>query len=84
MGAQGRARAMGEVRLGLGEFTPGFDTGECELLDTRVLVETAAWQFNVGLPIPADALPACRDHRPRARLRMVACPLCDRCRRACP
>lgn len=70
--------AMGEVRIGIDDFVAAYNEGRCELLDIRIPEETAVWQFNVGLRIPANELPNRLDELPRDTLLVVACPMSDR------
>lgn len=70
--------AMVEVRIGIDDFVAAYNEGRCELLDIRVAEETAVWQFNVGLHIPANELPDRLDELPRDTLLVVACPMSDR------
>lgn len=70
--------AMGEARIGADEFITAYNAGACELIDIRVPEETALWQFNVGLRIPANELPERLDELPRDTLLVVACPMSDR------
>lgn len=70
--------AMSEARIGIDEFIASYNAGECELIDVRVPYETAVWQVNFGLRIPADQLPERLTDLPKDKLLVVACPQSDR------
>ncbi|APZ44006.1 rhodanese-like domain-containing protein [Acidihalobacter ferrooxydans] len=70
--------AMGQARIGIDDFITPYNEGRCELLDIRVPEETAVWQLNFGLRIPANELPDRLDELPRDTLLVVACPMSDR------
>ncbi|QGU32203.1 rhodanese-like domain-containing protein [Thermochromatium tepidum] len=69
---------MGNARIAIDAFITAYNKGEAELLDIRVPEETAVWQLNFGLHIPANELPARLDELPKDKLLVVACPLTDR------
>lgn len=70
--------AMGKARISIDNFIAAHNRGEAVLLDIRVPAETAVWQVNLGLRIPADELPERLHELPRDRVIVVACPLTDR------
>lgn len=69
---------MSNARISIDAFITAYNSGEAELLDIRVPEETAVWQFNLGLQIPANELPSRLDELPKDKLLVVACPLTDR------
>lgn len=69
---------MSNARISIDAFITAYNSGEAELLDIRVPEETAVWQFNLGLQIPANELPARLNELPKDKLLVVACPLTDR------
>jgi rhodanese-related sulfurtransferase len=71
-------KEMGKARFSADEFIAAYNAGTAELVDIRVPMETAVWQFNFGLKIPANELPERLDELPRDKTIVVACPLTDR------
>jgi rhodanese-related sulfurtransferase len=69
---------MGQARISLDVFIAAHNSATAVLLDIRVPSETAVWQVNIGLKIPANELPQRLDELPRYKLLVVACPLTDR------
>ena len=69
---------MGQARIATEDFIRLYNAGEAELLDIRVPAETAVWQLNFGLRVPANELPERLGELPRDRLLAVACPMTDR------
>ena len=69
---------MSNARISIDAFITAYNSGEAELLDIRVPEETAVWQFNLGLQIPANELPARLNELPKDKLLVIACPLTDR------
>ncbi len=69
---------MSNARISIDAFITAYNSGEAELVDIRVPEETAVWQFNLGLQIPANELPARLNELPKDKLLVVACPLTDR------
>ena len=69
---------MSNARISIDAFLTAYNSGEAELLDIRVPEETAVWQFNLGLQIPANELPARLNELPKDKLLVIACPLTDR------
>ena len=56
---------MGQARIATEDFIRLYNAGEAELLDIRVPAETAVWQLNFGLRIPANELPERLGELPR-------------------
>jgi len=71
-------KEMGNSRMNAEAFIKAFNAGEAELVDIRVPMETAVWQLNFGLMIPANELPERLDELPRDKTLIVACPMSDR------
>jgi rhodanese-related sulfurtransferase len=69
---------MKNMRIDIEEFIDLYNKGEAELVDIRVPFETAVWQVNFGLKIPAPELPERLDELPKDKLIVVACPKSDR------
>lgn len=69
---------MGNSRINAEAFIKAFNSGEAELVDVRVPMETAVWQLNFGLKIPANELPERLDELPKDKTLIVACPMTDR------
>jgi len=69
---------MGNMRIEADEFIALYNENKCELVDIRVPFETAVWQMNFGLQIPANELPDRLAELPNDRLLVVACPKADR------
>jgi len=69
---------MGNARITVDDFIAAFNAGKAELLDIRIPMETAVWQLNFGLCIPANELPEKLDLLPKDKLIVVACPMTDR------
>lgn len=70
--------AMAEARISIDKFINNYNVGDCELIDIRVPSETAVWQLNFGLRIPADQLPERLHELPTNTLLVIACPQSDR------
>lgn len=71
-------KEMGNSRMNAEAFIKAFNAGEAELVDIRVPMETAVWQLNFGLKIPANELPERLDELPKDKTLIVACPMSDR------
>jgi rhodanese-related sulfurtransferase len=69
---------MGKAKIAIDAFIAAYNLGEAELIDIRVAEETAVWQVNIGLRIPAPELPTRLDELPKDKLLVVACPHTDR------
>jgi len=69
---------MSNMRIEIEEFIALYNERKCELVDVRVGFETAVWQVNFGLKIPANELPERLDELPKDKLIVVACPKADR------
>jgi len=69
---------MGNARISLDAFIAAHNSETAVLLDIRVPSETAVWQVNFGLKIPANELPQRLGELPLDKLLVVACPLTDR------
>lgn len=69
---------MKNKRIEIDEFIGLYNEKKCELIDVRVPFETAVWQVNFGLKIPANELPENLDKLPKDKLLVVACPKADR------
>jgi rhodanese-related sulfurtransferase len=69
---------MGKAKISIDAFIAAYNLGEAELIDIRVAEETAVWQVNIGLRIPAPELPTRLDELPKDKLLVVACPHTDR------
>ena len=69
---------MKNMRIEIEEFVTLYNEKKCELVDVRVPFETAVWQVNFGLRIPANELPERLDELPKEKLIVVACPKADR------
>lgn len=69
---------MGKAKISIDAFIAAYNLGEAELIDIRVAEETAVWQVNIGLRIPAPELPMRLDELPKDKLLVVACPHTDR------
>jgi len=69
---------MKNMRIEIDEFIELYNKGEAELLDIRVPFETALWQLNFGLKIPAPELPDRLSELPKDKLIVVVCPHSDR------
>lgn len=69
---------MGQAKIAIDAFIAAYNLGEAELIDIRVAEETAVWQVNIGLRIPAPELPARLDELPKDKLLVIACPHTDR------
>ncbi len=67
-------RAMKKARISAEGFIEAYNNGTAELVDIRVGSETAVWQVNFGLKIPAPDLPERLDELPKDKLIVVACP----------
>lgn len=71
-------KQMGNARINPEAFVKAYNAGEVELIDVRVPMETAVWQLNFGLKIPANELPERLNELPRDKTIVVACPMTDR------
>jgi len=60
--------AMSDIRIDADTFIKLYNQGKCELLDIRMPFETAVWQLNFGLRIPADQLPQRLEELPKEKL----------------
>ena len=69
---------MKNLRIEIEEFIQLYNEGKAELVDIRMPFETAVWQCNFGLRIPAPELPDRLDELPKEKLVVVACPKTDR------
>ncbi|QOP45813.1 rhodanese-like domain-containing protein [Sulfurimonas paralvinellae] len=69
---------MSNMRIEIEDFVSLYNEGKCELVDVRVPFETAVWQVNFGLKIPANELPERLNELPKDKLIVVACPKTDR------
>ncbi|WP_296698965.1 rhodanese-like domain-containing protein [Thiocapsa sp. UBA6158] len=69
---------MGKAKISIDAFIAAYNLGEAELIDIRVAEETAVWQVNIGMRIPAPELPMRLDELPKDKLLVVACPHTDR------
>ncbi len=69
---------MGKAKIAIDAFIAAYNLGEAELIDIRVAEETAVWQVNIGLRIPAPELPTRLDELPKDKLLVVACPHTER------
>ncbi|BAF69199.1 rhodanese-like domain-containing protein [Nitratiruptor sp. SB155-2] len=69
---------MKNIRISVEEFIELYNKGEAELVDIRMPFETAVWQVNFGLKIPAPQLPERAHELPKEKLIVVACPKTDR------
>lgn len=69
---------MDKAKISLDAFIAAYNLGEAELIDIRVPEETAVWQVNIGLRIPATDRPERLDELPTDKLLVVACPHTDR------
>ena len=69
---------MPNIRISADAFITAYNNGEAELVDIRVPMETAVWQLNIGIRIPANELPDRLDELPEDKTIVVACPLSDR------
>lgn len=69
---------MGKAKIAIDAFIAAYNLGEAELIDIRVAEETAVWQVNIGMRIPAPELPMRLDELPKDKLLVVACPHTDR------
>ncbi len=69
---------MPNARISVDDFIKAYNAQEAELLDIRVPMETAVWQLNFGLKIPANELPEKLEQLPKGKLIVVACPMTDR------
>jgi len=66
---------MGNARISVDAFISAHNAGEVELVDIRVPMETAVWQLNFGLSVPANELPDRLNELPRDKTIVVACPM---------
>ena len=71
-------KAMKKARISADGFIEAYNTGEAELVDIRMVSETAVWQVNFGIKIPAPDLPERLDELPKDKLLVVACPHSER------
>ncbi len=69
---------MSQARISIEDFITAHNKGEAELVDIRIPMETAVWQLNFGLKIPANELPERLNELPKDKLIVVACPMTDR------
>jgi len=69
---------MSQARISADAFVTAYSNGEVELVDIRVPMETAVWQVNFGMKIPANELPQRLNELPKDKTIIVACPLSDR------
>jgi rhodanese-related sulfurtransferase len=69
---------MNNARISADAFIEAHNAGTALLLDIRVPMETAVWDFNFGLKIPANELPERLGELPRDKTLVVACPMTDR------
>ena len=69
---------MPNARITIGDFIDAYNKGEAELVDIRIPMETAVWQVNFGLKIPANELPQRLNELPDDKLIVVACPMAER------
>ena len=69
---------MSSARISINDFIDAYNKGEAELVDIRIPMETAVWQVNFGLKIPANELPQRLNELPEDKLIVVACPMTDR------
>lgn len=69
---------MPNARISMDDFIKAYNAQEAELLDIRIPMETAVWQLNFGLKIPANELPEKLEQLPKDKLIVVACPMTDR------
>ena len=67
-------KAMKNTRISADEFINAYNASTAELLDVRMPTETAVWQLNFGLKIPAPELPERLEELPQDKLLVVACP----------
>jgi rhodanese-related sulfurtransferase len=71
-------KSMTKYRLSASEFIDMHNDGEAVLVDIRMPFETAVWQLNFGLKIPANELPDNLDKLPKDKVIVLACPRADR------
>ncbi len=69
---------MDGMQIEIEDFIAMYNEKKCELIDVRVPFETAVWQLNFGLKIPANELPDRLDELPKDKLIVVACPRTNR------
>ena len=67
-------KEMKNMKISIEDFLPLYNESKAELIDIRVETETAVWQLNFGLKIPADKIPENLDKLPKDKLIVVACP----------
>ncbi len=71
-------KAMNNARISANAFIKAYNEGAAELVDVRVPTETAVWQMNFGLKIPANELPERLEELPKDKLLVIACPHTER------
>ncbi|WP_331775124.1 rhodanese-like domain-containing protein [Sulfurospirillum sp. 1612] len=69
---------MAKIRIDVEEFITLFNEKKIEVIDIRIPKETAIWQMNFGLKIPAHELPDHLDTLPRDKELIIVCPYTDR------
>ncbi len=69
---------MPKAKISIEDFIDAHNKGEAELVDIRIPMETAVWQLNFGLKIPANELPERLNELPKDKLIVVACPMTAR------
>ena len=69
---------MSRARISVEDVIAAHNKGDAELVDIRVPMETAVWQLNFGLKIPANELPQRLNELPKDKQIVVACPMTDR------
>ena len=69
---------MPNAKISIEDFIDAHNKGEAELVDIRIPMETAVWQLNFGLKIPANELPERLNELPKDKLIVVACPMTAR------
>ncbi len=71
-------KAMKNARISADAFIEAYNDGTAEFIDVRVPTETAVWQMNFGLKIPANELPERLEDLPKDKLLVIACPYAER------
>jgi len=69
---------MPNSRMNAEAFVKAYNAGEVEIVDIRLPMETAVWQLNFGLKIPANELPERLNELPKDKTLVVACPFSER------
>jgi len=65
---------INSMNISIEAFIELYNEKKCEFIDVRVPFETAVWQMNFGLQIPANELPENLDKLPKDKILVVACP----------